>query len=153
MPTIDILEALAAISYPMPDAESFAAGNPHLSDDQREDILGDLRMEVARERASAVEDWREAIARGAEEGREVDPLLDTLSRYRRQMLRVEHQMRLVIAYAREFVRPQPYQLKALAHAAGMSISGVRIAYDEDEVSEIGELIGAKPRRPLPSVES
>jgi len=58
-------------------------------------------------------------------------------------------MRLLLAYAREFVRPQPYQLKDLARAASMSISGVRIAYDEDEVHELIALTGVKPRRAWP----
>jgi hypothetical protein len=48
--------------------------------------------------------------------------------------------------ATEPVRPQPYQLKDLARAAGLSISGVRITYDQDEVREVTELTGIKPRR-------
>jgi len=31
-------------------------------------------------------------------------------------------------------------------AAGMSISGVRIAYDDDEVAEVARLAGARPAR-------
>lgn len=62
-------------------------------------------------------------------------------------------MRLLVAYAREFVRPQPYPLKDLARAAGLSISGVRIAYDEDEIREVGELTGDKPRKPYPDTQS
>lgn len=53
-------------------------------------------------------------------------------------------MRLLITYAREFVTPRPYRLEDLAQSAGMSISGVRTAYD-DEVDTAAELTGLRPR--------
>jgi hypothetical protein len=57
-------------------------------------------------------------------------------------------MRLLIAYGREFTRPRPYRLEDLARAAGMSISGIRTAYDEeDEIAEVAKLTGTRPRRP------
>ena len=55
-------------------------------------------------------------------------------------------MRLLIAYGREFTRPRPYRLEDLARAAGMSISGVRTAYDDDEIAEVARLTGARPAR-------
>ena len=55
-------------------------------------------------------------------------------------------MRLLIAYGREFVGPRPYTLDGLAQAAGMSISGVRTSYDDDEIAEVAALTGARPRR-------
>ena len=33
-----------------------------------------------------------------------------------------------------FIRPRSYRLEDLARAAGMSISGVRTAYDADEIA-------------------
>lgn len=57
-------------------------------------------------------------------------------------------MRLLIAYGREFTRPRPYKLEDLAGAAGMSVSGVRTAYDDDEVAEVARRTGTKPRRPI-----
>jgi hypothetical protein len=53
-------------------------------------------------------------------------------------------MRLLIAYARRFTHPRPYKLIDLAEAAGMSISGVRIAYDDDELGQLAELLGRTP---------
>ena len=57
-------------------------------------------------------------------------------------------MRLLIAYGREFTRPRPYRLEDLARAAGMSISGIRTAYDQDEIAEVARLTGTRPRRPF-----
>jgi AraC-like DNA-binding protein len=53
-------------------------------------------------------------------------------------------MRRLIACGREFTRPHPYRLEDIARAAGMSISGIRTAYDEDEIAR---LTGATPFRP------
>ena len=57
-------------------------------------------------------------------------------------------MRLLLPYARRFTHPRPYKLMDLAEAAGMSISGVRIAYDEEELSQLTEMLDRAPV-PLP----
>ena len=49
-------------------------------------------------------------------------------------------------HGREFVDPRPYKLDDLARAAGMSISGVRTAYDDNEIIEVSSRTGAKLRR-------
>jgi hypothetical protein len=79
-----------------------------------------------------------------------DPLLDEIAAARYAMLQAEARMRLLIAYGREFTRPRPYRLEDLARASGMSISGVRTAYDEDEIAEVARLTGTRPRRPVES---
>jgi hypothetical protein len=79
-----------------------------------------------------------------------DPLLDEIAAARYAMLQAEARMRLLIAYGREFTRPRPYRLEDLARASGMSISGVRTAYHEDEVAEVAKLTGTRPRRPAES---
>lgn len=56
-------------------------------------------------------------------------------------------MRLLVAYARRFTHPRPYKLIDLAEAAGMSISGVRIAYDNDELDRLAEMLGRAPVPP------
>jgi hypothetical protein len=147
MASRDIFEAVGAITCPLPDADAFAAANQHLSDADRDDVFDDVRTAAAREREVYINDLREEAERAAERDEEFDPLLAEVARCRAEMLAAERRMRLLVAYAREYVRPQPYQLKDLAQAAGLSISGVRIAYDEDEVREVGELTGDKPRRP------
>jgi hypothetical protein len=67
-----------------------------------------------------------------------DPLLGEIAEARDAMPAAEARMRLLIAYDREFTRPR------LARAAGMSISGMHIAYDDDEVAEVTRLTGARP---------
>lgn len=53
-------------------------------------------------------------------------------------------MRLLIAYACRFTQPPGYRLIDLAEAVGMSISGVRTAYDHDDVDQLAELLGREP---------
>ena len=153
MPSRDVFEAVAALRYPMPDEDSFAEANPHLSESDRHSIFGDVCGEVLEQREAYVHRLREAAERAAEQDEEFDPLLDEVAECRAEMLQAEQRMRLLLAYAREYVRPQPYQLKSLAYAAGLSISGVRIAYDEEEIGEVGERTGLKPRRPSPGTSS
>jgi ElaB/YqjD/DUF883 family membrane-anchored ribosome-binding protein len=150
MTSRDIYEAVVAITHPLPDREDFAAHNAHLSAEDQDLVFQELLQEVMGERERVLADLHEQAQHAAEADDYVDPLLAEIDACRDEMLRLERTMRLLIAYAREYVRPHPYQLKDLARAAGMSISGVRIAYDEDEVREVGELTGDKPRRPLPA---
>lgn len=80
-----------------------------------------------------------------EEG-DVDPLLGEIADARASMLAAVKRLRLLVAYGREFVEPRPYKLDDLAHAAGMPISSMRTAYDDDEIIEVAQLTGAKLRR-------
>lgn len=57
----------------------------------------------------------------------------------------EQRLLLLLAYAREFVAPHPYTLADLARPAGMSISGVRTSYGQDEIREVARRIGARVR--------
>src|SRR6266705_2967895 len=58
----------------------------------------------------------------------------------------ERAVLLLLAYAREFAEPRPYRLEDLARAAGMSISGIRTAYDDDEIGEVTAITRLAPRR-------
>jgi hypothetical protein len=79
-----------------------------------------------------------------------DPLLTTLAGLRRQRHDLDAAMRRLLAYGREFTRPRPYRLADLADAAGMSISGVRTAYDAEEIAQVADATGLKPSaNPLP----
>lgn len=73
-----------------------------------------------------------------------DPLLDEIAGARSAMLQAETRMQLLVAYGREFTRPRLYRLEDLARAAGISVSGIRTAYD-DEVAEVAR---TQPRKLL-----
>jgi hypothetical protein len=73
-----------------------------------------------------------------------DPLLTTLAGLRRQRHDLDAATRRLLAYGREFTRPRPYRLADLADAAGMSISGVRTAYDAEEIAQVADATGLKP---------
>ena len=49
-------------------------------------------------------------------------------------------MRLLLAYAREFAFPCPYRLADLAKAGGMSISGIRTAYTPADIAAVSILL-------------
>lgn len=133
----DIITDLTDLTHPLPedpppggwgDDEAWQAG--HEYDDevrQREEYEGQLRLRLEHEDS-------------------FDPLIAEIEAARDTMLRTEARRRLLIAYGREFTRPRPYRLEDLARAAGMSVSGVRTAYDEDEVAEVARLTGTSPRR-------
>jgi hypothetical protein len=72
-------------------------------------------------------------------------LLAALEGARREREAAERLIRELLAYGREFVRPRPYTLEVLATAAGMSVSGVRTAYGDDEIAAVIGATGARPR--------
>ena len=133
MTTRDIIADLAALTHPMPDGDGGDEGWQMLCED-----IGREREEFERNLRTALE----------YEDDYTDPLLDEIRAARNAMLEAEVRMRLLIAYGREFTRPRPYRLEDLARAAGMSISGVRTAYDDDEVAVVARRIGVKSPRPI-----
>ena len=74
-----------------------------------------------------------------------DPLLAALAEARQRKQQADHDLRLLLAYAREIVTPRPYRLADLAQAAGISISGVRTAYDRADVEHAAQLVAAAER--------
>ena len=124
----DTFADIAALLNPMPART-----------DDDDEFYGDMAGGVLREREELAENLRLAW-----EQEEEDPLLSMLEQLRAQRLRLEADMRLLIAYGRCFTHPQPYKLISLANAAGMSISGVRTAYDADEVDQAAEILNRRP---------
>lgn len=109
-------------------------------DRQPEDAHGDIADAAEDERAELAGQLRLARDEGGE-----DPLLTLVQQTRDRMLAAEQDLRLLLAYAREFAEPRPYRLEDLARAAGMSISGIRTAYDEDEIAAVTAITGLAPR--------
>jgi hypothetical protein len=80
-----------------------------------------------------------------------DPLLAALAAARERKQRADHDIRLLLAYAREHVRPRPYRLADLAQAAGMSPSGTRTAYTSADIEQAARLTGGARSRHLAAV--
>jgi hypothetical protein len=91
----------------------------------------------------AREDLAEELRLSWQEGGS-DPLLLTLARLHEHRLELEADMRLLMAYGRCFTLPRPYKLIDLARAAGLSISGVRIAFSDDELTQAAEILHRPP---------
>jgi hypothetical protein len=77
-----------------------------------------------------------------------DPLLAALADAARRKQRADHDIRLLLAYAREHTRPRPYRLADLAQAAGKSISGIRTAYSKADIDQAARLTGGSRGRHL-----
>lgn len=129
----DIIDDIASILYPLaprptndPHADEWYSDYCQQVTDKREDFSHNLRT------AWEVED-------------DLDPLLSAISEARSRKAAAEEDIRKLIAYGREFVKPRPYRLVDLASASGMSISGTRTAYQHREVATVAENTGATPR--------
>jgi AraC-like DNA-binding protein len=72
-----------------------------------------------------------------------DPVLTAINDARQRRDQADHDIRLLLAYARELTTPRPYRLADLATAAGMSISGVRTAYTHDDIATAQQRWGSQ----------
>ena len=80
-----------------------------------------------------------------------DPLLAALADAAQRKRRADHDIRLLLAYAREHTQPRPYRLADLAEAAGMSVSGIRTAYTQADIEQAARLTGRARSRHLATV--
>lgn len=127
----DIFTDVAAILHPIP--------RPEPGEEDHDGFLA-LRDQAAEDQERAAEELRISWEHGDQ-----DPLTGALAGARQAKERAEQEIRELLAYGREFVRPRPYTLGDLAAAAGMSISGVRTAYQHRDVDAVADATGAKPR--------
>uniref|UniRef100_UPI003F492C2C hypothetical protein n=1 Tax=Actinokineospora sp. CA-119265 TaxID=3239890 RepID=UPI003F492C2C len=131
-----ILSDVCSIVHPLPDIPD--------EDSTPEEVLDATATEY-----TAAEVNREVLLGQltvAWEESDVDPLLAEIASAREEIRAAEQRLKRLIAYGREFVEPRPYTLDSLAQAAGMSVSGVRTAYDDEEIYAVARIIGAKLRR-------
>ncbi|MEO3799267.1 hypothetical protein [Nonomuraea sp. B1E8] len=125
----EITEELAKVLIPEPvkdedEEPTDYAARARSASEARNTLVGELMMAAG---ASPAE----------------DPVLARLGELAAQRREIQRQIRLITAYAREFVRPEPYRLRALAEAAGMSISSIRTAYDAEDKIAVATRIGRK----------
>jgi hypothetical protein len=73
-----------------------------------------------------------------------DAVLAALADAHARRMRADEEIRLLLAYARQFVYPHPYTFGELAQAAGMSVSGVRTAYGAQDVDKVAAATGLEP---------
>lgn len=133
---VDVFEVLADILLATASSEPIEDGSPtgHIG-------VGS-ETQAAQRRALVAERLRATAGVVGFYGH--DPLLTTLAGIRRQRHDLDAATRRLLAYGREFTRPRPYRLADLADAAGMSISGVRTAYDAEEIAQVADATGLKP---------
>ena len=72
-----------------------------------------------------------------------DPVLTAIKDARNRRDQADHDIRVLLAYARELTNPRPYRLTDLANAAGMSISGVRTAYTHNDIETAQQRWGSQ----------
>jgi hypothetical protein len=128
----EIARELAKILIPTPargrdEGEEQFAERFKTAHEQRRTLVGELLLSA---RASVLD----------------DPVLARLNELATQKQDIQHQMRLIIAYGREFIRPEPYRLRALAAAAGLSISGARTLYSPQDLATIAAQIGRRANK-------
>ncbi len=73
-----------------------------------------------------------------------DAVLAALGDAHARRVRADEEIRLLLAYARQFVYPHPYTFGELASAAGMSVSGVRTAFNAQDVEKVAAATGMEP---------
>ncbi|MGW7003669.1 hypothetical protein ACWGCW_12770 [Streptomyces sp. NPDC054933] len=128
---MSVFDDIAAILHPMPEP-------------------GDVDREVFNDVCHEVDAARKATVFNLEAAWDVDPdenepLLTAIASARWRREQAEAEIRRLVAYGREFTRPRPYRLADLAAASGMSISGIRTAYEHKEVAQVQQATGLKPR--------
>ncbi|RQW98153.1 hypothetical protein [Micromonospora inaquosa] len=106
----------------------------------------------ADERDLYEQELEEVLARRADTARRLrevwithdyDPLLFALGEQQRAKAAADERIRLLVAYAREFVSPRPYTQEALAIEMEVSPSAVRGAYDHQDVEIVASATGRR----------
>lgn len=132
---MNVISDIAAIRHPMPVPGSVTPA----------DLYPDACEQAGRQRADD-----ELHLEAASDGLEMDPLLLALEEARARRRAADAEIRRLLAYGREFHGARPYRLESLAEASGMTPSGVRTAYGENEVEEVAREVHRQPnaRKPM-----
>ncbi|WP_139128813.1 hypothetical protein [Micromonospora nigra] len=128
----DLTDDIAALLHPLPRPL------PAHADDHETDLYERQLKEVLTCRADTVRRLREVWTT-----HDYDPLLFALGEQQRVKAAAEERIRLLVAYAREFVSPRPYTQEALAAEMEASPSAVRGAYDHQDVEIVASATGRR----------
>ena len=127
----DTSAEVAALLHPMPEHTDHS--------DEGDEAFQAMAEDAWQQREELAEQLRRSWQEGG-----IDPVLSTLRGLARAATPARGKMRLLMAYGRRFTSPRPYKLIDLARAAGLSISGVRIAFTSDEINQAAEILGRPP---------
>ncbi|MER7001135.1 hypothetical protein [Streptomyces sp. NPDC000410] len=128
---MDLVNDIAAIRFPLPPPGSVTPA----------DLYFEACEQAERLRAEEAESLE-----AASEGLDADPLLLALQDARARKAAADAEIRRLLAYGREFHGARPYRLESLAEASGMTISGIRTAYGNDEITEVAREVRRDPNR-------
>lgn len=126
---MDLIGDIAAIRTPVP---------------QPGDVTPEEFCDDAREQAEQARKDDAANLQAQCDGLEEDPLLLALGNARARREAADREIRLLLAYGREFHGNRPYKLDPLAEASGMTPSGIRTAYSDGEVEAVARQIDRTP---------
>ncbi|MFI9560036.1 hypothetical protein [Nonomuraea endophytica] len=107
---------IVRILHQMPDKRTAGSGFAYF---EQLDLVATNRTHEEQQLQEARE-----VAEGGKS--DFDAVIYKLDQLSQQKALIDDQMRHLITYARNFVRPRPYQLAVLAKASRVSISGVRL---------------------------
>jgi hypothetical protein len=135
----DLCDHVAAVLHPLPEPGEVS---PPEAFDDVVDLVQTEREQAAEALRTA---WDNSDEEVDEDGDPIpwssnDPLLSAIADLRREKERADAAIRRLLAFAREYNRPTPYQLSDLALAAGMSISGIRTAYTDKDITLVGKQV-------------
>jgi hypothetical protein len=142
----DLCDHVAAVLHPLPTPKQVRPRAAY--EDAVDAVLADREATAGALRAAMDGDLLDEAAdeeRGVPGWATVDPVLASIAGLRAQQRAADAKIRRLLAYAREFHRPQPYKLSDLADAARLSISGVRTAYSPDEIAAVAAQVKLQPR--------
>ncbi|WP_327250060.1 hypothetical protein [Streptomyces sp. NBC_01320] len=128
---MNLIGDIAAIRFPLPGPGSVTPP----------DLYFDACEQAERLRAEEAENLE-----AASDGLDTDPLLLALQDARARKASADAEIRRLLAYGREFHGARPYRLESLAEASGMTISGIRTAYGNDEITEVAREVHREPNR-------
>ncbi|WP_328373620.1 hypothetical protein OG800_50630 (plasmid) [Streptomyces sp. NBC_00445] len=126
---MNLIGDIAAIRIPLPQP----------GDVTPEELYPDAREQAEQARkdeASALEAQCDDL--------EEDPLLLALGNARAARDAADREIRLLLAYGREFHGDRPYKLDPLAKASGLTPSGLRTAYGSSEIDNVARALGRNP---------